>query len=420
MTIQLTTQTDSPIDLKDYKLPNNRRIFGFTDNTKSHMCGVTHSIKNLKRVLENAGNEVQISFAHDLQSWPLGGTKVRLETSRSLMRKAFKDLEKFQPDHVHIFTEGPRGFFAKDFLTDNGIPHTSSFHTLWPEYTQEFLTQHYYEFGDRPLLDTWYGALQGFHSSSETTMTRSSFMLNQLANRGFKNLALWNGGVDVAKFSPEGELHKGLLELKKRTKKPIVLYVGRISEEKNIEVAINATEDQNLILIGAKTPYKKALKNQYEGKNGTQFYGKVEHSDLAKIYRTADVLIFPSLTDTFGLVNVEALACGTPIIYFSGTCVDDIVVNGTGVAVNLPPLGDFIKKVKGKDTLKEKKQKALQDREKYMIDALRKSLPDAIDLAKSEATAANCAARAACFSQENVTKQFMTNLADANVKKPLI
>jgi glycosyltransferase involved in cell wall biosynthesis len=218
----------------------------------------------------------------------------------------------FRPDAVHIATEGPLGWMARSWCLSRGYPFTTAFHTRSPEY----LHVHW-----RIPLNVTYGMLRRFHRASSGLMVATQTLEDELKARGFTAIRRWTLGVDTALFRPR---MKTLLPFKR----PIALSVGRIAIEKNIEDFLRLPLDGTKVVIG-EGPQRGELESKYPE---VRFLGKKLGEDLAEHYAAADVFVFPSRTDTFGLVLLEALASGVPIAAYPVPGPLDVVdQSGAGV-----------------------------------------------------------------------------------------
>jgi len=235
---------------------------------------------------------------------------------------AFKDVErrmiKFAPEAIHIATEGPLGSAARAMCIKWQLPFTTSYHTKFPEYIKA-------RFPFIPL--SWpYKFVRNFHNQGGTTMVTTPSMKDFLSERGFTNLAVWARGVDLSLFHPgqknaPEDVYAGL-------PRPVFVNIGRVAVEKNIEAFLNLDLPGSKVVVG-DGPQLEQLKKAYPD---VTFTGAKFETDLARHFADADVFVFPSLTDTFGLVNIEAMATGTPVAAYpvSGP-VDIIPGSGAGV-----------------------------------------------------------------------------------------
>ena len=225
-------------------------------------------------------------------------------------------LEDFQPDCVHLATEGPLGLWARRYLVQNKKKFTTSLHTRFPEYINARI--------GLPVR-TGYKVLRWFHSAASETLVTTPSMKEALQAEKFENLSIWGRGVDSDLFNPTQRNH-----LKDRSI-PSLLYVGRVAIEKNIEEFLKLKIHSEKIVVG-DGPLKKELERKYPN---TKWVGFKRGKELSRFYANADVFVFPSLTDTFGVVMLEALACGTPVAAFPVTGPIDVIEEGKTGSLNL-------------------------------------------------------------------------------------
>lgn len=197
-----------------------------------------------------------------------------------------------RPDNIHIATEGPIGFLVRRYCLAHGMPFTTSFHTRFPDYVSARL----------PIPESWvWAALRWFHEPSHAVMAATPALAQELRSRGFRNVALWPRGVDAALFHPRPS-DLGL-------PRPVFLSVGRIAVEKNLEAFLALDLPGTKVVVG-DGPARVDLERAYPD---AVFLGAMQGEKLAEAYAAADVFVFPSRTDTFGLVLLEALASGVPV-----------------------------------------------------------------------------------------------------------
>ncbi|MBI1391115.1 MAG: glycosyltransferase [Alphaproteobacteria bacterium] len=269
------------------------RIAIATDAWKPQLNGVVRTLETLGDVLTEFGNEVLYITPDMFHSVPLPTySEIRLAILPN--RKVSKLLNDFKPDAIHIATEGPIGRAARRFCKRRNYPFTTSFHTRFAEYVNART--------GAPL--SWgYAVLRDFHRDGEAMMVATKGVMDEMAERGFNKMRLWPRGVDLDAFSPgDSNVFDGI-------KGPIWLYVGRIAVEKSIEDFIELDLPGSKVIVG-EGPQRAELEARYRD---AVFVGPKFGEDLTACYRAADVFVFPSRTDTFGLVNVEALACGVPV-----------------------------------------------------------------------------------------------------------
>jgi glycosyltransferase involved in cell wall biosynthesis len=217
------------------------------------------------------------------------------------------------PDHVHIATEGRLGFIARRWCLAERRVFTTSFHTKFPEYVR----------ARAPIPVSWtYAWLRRFHNSGSGCMVATPSAERDLARRGFRHLMLWSRGVDPALFRPRSD--KTALDIPR----PICLYVGRVAPEKNLEAFLSLDLPGSKVVVG-DGPALAGLKSRF---GDVLFLGFREGGPLAEVYSAADVFVFPSRTDTFGIVLLEALASGLPVAAYPVTGPAD-VIGQAGVGV---------------------------------------------------------------------------------------
>ncbi len=203
-------------------------------------------------------------------------------------------IERAEPDAIHISTEGPLDIAARRYCLKHGYGFTTAFHTRFPEYVAA-------RFAVPPSLS--YALMRRFHAPSRGVMVATESIRRELAARGFGNLRRWNRGVDAVLYDPRLRGDIGGLP------RPIFLAVGRVAVEKNISAFLALDLPGSKVVVG-DGPLLEKLRRHHPG---THFLGKREGRDLARLYASADVFVFPSRTDTFGLVLLEALASGLPV-----------------------------------------------------------------------------------------------------------
>lgn len=260
------------------------RILIITDAWHPQVNGVVRTYESLSRELTRLRHDVFILHGAALASLPCPTyPEIRLALFPS--HHVALTFSAFQPDTVHIATEGPLGLAARQYCLRNGIGFTTSFHTKFPEYIH----------ARTKLPVSWsYKALNWFHRPAAGTMVSTPSLRNDLRTYGFKNLHLWTRGVDTELFAPRQEEWLTL-------PRPIWLYAGRMAVEKNVEAFLKLDLDGTKLLIG-DGPQLKYLKAKYPE---AHFAGLCHGEKLARYYAAGDVLVFPSLTDTFGLVLLE-------------------------------------------------------------------------------------------------------------------
>jgi glycosyltransferase involved in cell wall biosynthesis len=224
-------------------------------------------------------------------------------------------LDALNPDAVHIATEGPLGLAARAWCLENRFPFTTAFHTQFPEYLW---------LRARIPLALSYRLMRWFHGPASTLMVATPTLHQRLTKWGFRNLGYWSRGVDTGLFRPR---IKSYLD----ANRPIFLYMGRVAIEKNIEAFLKLDLPGTKYVVGSG-PDLETLRRKYPA---VRFSGFKSDEDLAKHVAAADAFVFPSRTDTFGLVMIEALACGVPVAAFPVQGPVDVIENGvTGCLSN--------------------------------------------------------------------------------------
>ena len=299
------------------KLPT--RIMLVTDAWEPQVNGVVRTLSNTMRELQAMGCEIEVVSPADYPNTvPLiTYSEIRLALG------ARDDVEDrflaFAPDAVHIATEGTLGWDARAICLKHKFPFTTSYHTQFPEYVTA-------RFRWIPLW-AGYRYMHAFHDKSGRVMVATPTMQKQLQLQGFRNTAIWSRGVDIDLFHPskrgvDGGVYPADLP------RPIFAYVGRVSVEKNIEAFLKLDLPGSKVVVGSG-PALEELKEQYPT---ALFTGPKFGDELARHYADADVFVFPSFTDTFGLVILEAAATGTPVAGYVAPGPQDILP-GTGAGV---------------------------------------------------------------------------------------
>jgi glycosyltransferase involved in cell wall biosynthesis len=220
-------------------------------------------------------------------------------------------IARARPDSIHIATEGPIGWMVRRYCRKHGVPFTTSFHTRFPEYVS----------ARSPIPEAWvWRLLRWFHRPSRAVMAATPALAGELRARGFRNVVLWSRGVDTALFHPR------VTDL--CLPAPVFLSVGRVAVEKNLEAFLELDLPGTKVVVG-DGPARRALERKFPE---AVFLGARQGEELAEIYAGADVFVFPSKTDTFGLVLLEALASGLPVAAFPVTGPRD-VIGGAPVGV---------------------------------------------------------------------------------------
>jgi len=330
-----------------------------TDAWHPQVNGVVRTLDTTRAELEKLGVNVAMITPEPYRTVPMPTyPEIRLAVTRpAAVHKAIDDAH---PDYVHIATEGPLGMMARSWCRRNGVAYTTSYHTRFPEYIR----------ARAPVPLSWsYALVRRFHNGGVGCMVSNETLERELAGRGFRRLVRWVRGVDTQLFNPD--VPPALTDVPR----PIFLYVGRVSVEKNINAFLDLELPGTKVVVG-DGPSLQALRARYPS---VLFTGAKSGRELTAHYTSADVFVFPSLTDTWGLVQMEALACGVPVAAFPTMGPLDVIgTSGTGVL-------DW---------------------------DLRRAALDAMEIPRER-----CRDYAATFSWEASVRQFWKNLQDANSRR---
>ena len=283
------------------------KIVIVTDAWSPQINGVVVSLARTIKELERLGHAVQVIEPGRFRSVPCP-TYPDIRLALFPGRKVARLLEQAAPDAVHIATEGPLGLSARRWCRKYAFPFTTSYHTRFPEYVW---------LRTRLPLSISYALMRWFHGGARFTMVATETLRRELAEKGFRNLVLWSRGVDAQLFRPRDRAF--LYDAR-----PIFMYVGRVAIEKNVEAFLKLDLPGTKFVVG-DGPDLAMLRAKYPR---ARFVGFKIGDDLARHVAAADVFVFPSRTDTFGLVLIEALACGVPIAAYPVPGPVDIVRHG--------------------------------------------------------------------------------------------
>ncbi|WP_343573839.1 glycosyltransferase family 1 protein [Pseudomonas sp.] len=287
------------------------RLLIVTDAWLPQVNGVVTSLKALVAELEGLGHMVGMITPQDFRHRPCPSyPEIPLAWD---LWKVGEKIAEFAPDCVHLATEGPLGWAARRWLMRRGLRFSSAIHTRFPEYVNT-------RWPWLPL--SWgYAFLRRFHAPSQAVLVSSERMREAFAEQGLERLALWRKGVDLSRFQPDEGAPAA---------EPVFLYVGRLAREKNVEAFLELDLPGRKRVVG-DGPQRAELQARYPQ---VEFLGYRHGEELATAYRSASVLVFPSRTDTLGLVMYEALACGTPVAAFPVAGPLDVLEEGVTGALD--------------------------------------------------------------------------------------
>ena len=288
------------------------RIAIVTDAWSPQVNGVVRTLQTIRAELESMGHAVEVISPDLYGSIPCPTyPEIRLALVRaSVVGQAIAD---FRPDAVHLATEGPLCLAARRWCLRAGVPFTTAYHTHFPDYVAQRTR----------LPAAWFWRyIRWFHGPAQAVLVSTRSVREQLRAHGLANVRPWGRGVDLAAFTPDAPPPAIFANLPR----PIMLCVGRVAVEKNLEAFLAADHPGSKVVIG-DGPARAALERAYPQ---AHFLGPLFGTDLAGAYAGADVFVFPSRTDTFGLVMIEALACGAPVAAYPVSGPVDIVTSETG------------------------------------------------------------------------------------------
>ncbi|SDG34164.1 hypothetical protein SAMN05216241_10970 [Limimonas halophila] len=304
------------------------RIALVTDAWHPQVNGVVRALSTTIRELERQGHAVTVIAPDGFRTVPCPSyPEIRLSVAP--YRAVARRLDSFAPEAVHIATEGPLGWAARRHCRRRGWPFTTSFHTRFPEYVHA---------RTRLPLRAGYGLLRRFHAPAARVMVTTETLRRELADLGLHRTAIWTRGVDTTLFGRQAPAELDL-------PRPVFAYVGRVAVEKNLRAFLDLDLPGSKLVVG-DGPQRPALEAEYPD---ARFVGAKHGPELAAHHAAADVFVFPSTTDTFGLVLLEALASGVPVAAYPVTGPTDVLGDsGAGVlrddlraaaldALNIPP-----------------------------------------------------------------------------------
>jgi len=287
------------------------RVLIVSDAWRPQVNGVVRTLESLIKEAPSFGVEVIILAPDSFPSIPMP-TYPEIRLSLTGLKEVSQRIDTIDPDAIHIATEGPLGFFARQYCLLRQRPFTTCYHTRFPEYIAA-----------RAPIPTslTYSILRWFHNAASATLVATKSLQDELKSYGFSKTQTWRRGIDLDVFMQGTKRDLGL-------QGPIFLYVGRVAVEKNIESFLNLDLPGTKIIVG-DGPARGKLQTDFPD---ALFLGLKSGQDLADLYATADVFVFPSRSDTFGLVMLEALAAGTPVAAYPIMGPRDIL-EGSGCGI---------------------------------------------------------------------------------------
>ena len=282
------------------------RILIATDAWHPQVNGVVRTLTSLSRSASALGAEIDFLTPDGFPSLAVPtypGLRMAWPSRREIARR----IDAASPDAIHIATEGPIGWAVRAYCLRRKLAFTTSYTTRFPEYIAV-----------RSIIPAAlsYAVLRHFHAAAATTMVATNSLRLELSARGFRKIASWTRGVDTDLFRPDRPAELDL-------PRPIFMTVGRVAVEKNLEAFVALDLPGSKVVIG-DGPQKPELERRYPK---VKFLGEKTGGDLTSHLAAADVFVFPSLTDTFGVVQLEALACGTPVAAFPVTGPLDVIAD---------------------------------------------------------------------------------------------
>ncbi len=281
------------------------RILLATDAWEPQVNGVVRTLTRTVAECRAMGHQIEVVSPDQFKTFPLP-TYPEIKLAMGAYEPVQERFKSFEPEAIHIATEGPIGLAARRICMEWKLPFTTSYHTRFPEYVSARL----------PVpLSAGYAYMRWFHKPSGRLMVATPTMAKELTLQGFRNISPWTRGVDTDVFKP------GLEPVFQGLARPVFLYVGRVAVEKNIEAFLAVDLPGTKVVVG-DGPQREELTVKYPE---ARFVGAKFGDELARYFSDADVFVFPSLTDTFGLVILEAMAAGTPVAAFSAPGPIDII-----------------------------------------------------------------------------------------------
>lgn len=295
------------------------RIAIASDAWYPQVNGVVRTLGATVVELDRRGYEVELITPDRFRTIPMPGYS-SIDLAIAPRFSARKLLGAYRPDVVHIATEGPIGWSVRGWCKAHDVPFTTAFHTRFPDYAAV---------RTGISAERFWPIFRRFHRDSQAVLAASASLGDELIARGIPQVRRWTRGIDHWLFRPHGEFHPAIIDLPR----PILLNVGRVAPEKNLEDFLNLDFPGSKVVVG-DGPALETLRIKYPH---VHFLGALAGEELAAAYRSADCFVFPSRTDTFGLVVIEALACGVPVAgYPVQGPVDILGRHGRGVDDSFP------------------------------------------------------------------------------------
>ena len=285
---------------------SSHRILIVTDAWSPQVNGVVRTLTTVVKELRTMGHAVEVISPDLFRTIPCP-TYSDIPLALLPRRKLVQIIEAFKPNAMHIATEGPLGMAARSWAMRNRLKFTTAFHTRFAEYIRART--------GIPVQPV-YAWMRRFHSAAQGTMVATQSLRDELVRRGFRNIRSWSRGVDLDQFKPGPREAWDL-------PRPVFLYIGRVAVEKNIGAFLDLDLPGSKVVVG-NGPILPRLQREHPN---VMFTGARYGEALASAYAGADVFVFPSLTDTFGLVLLESLACGTPIAAYPVTGPIDLLAD---------------------------------------------------------------------------------------------
>jgi glycosyltransferase involved in cell wall biosynthesis len=280
------------------------KVLVATDAWHPQVNGVVRTLGALARAATKLGATIDFLTPEGFPSYPVPtypGLRLAWPSQRAIAER----IDKARPDAIHLATEGPIGFAVRGYCRRRGRAFTTSYTTRFPEYIS----------ARSPIPEAWiYPILRWFHAAASVTMVATPSLRSELGERGFGNLGMWTRGVDVDLFHPDRAIDLDF-------PRPVFMTVGRVAVEKNLEAFLSLDLPGSKVVIGDGPQLEKLRRDFPEAK----FLGPLENGTLAAHLAAADVFVFPSRTDTFGIVQLEALASGVPVAAYPVTGPRDVI-----------------------------------------------------------------------------------------------